>query len=622
MLHDPHRTLEISLGFATMNSRNPAEALPMTGSSTAFDAAVSKLRFGDFAFDLRRGELKGSNNAAIPLRPKVEALLRTFLASPGVLLGREALMHAVWPATVVTDDSLVQCVGELRTALNDHQQRLIRTVPRRGYRFDADLVVVPDHLPNDAGGIRARVDETTSSPDGDPVPNAAGSTSTRATWIIRGLTSRGLTAAAALAVLMGVLALGLRSTPTPVHIDEEMAARGTVAIMPFTAAAGDVELRALGDVITDAITAQFATRKGMRGLGRAATASYAGAPLERIANHLKASLLMTGQVERAGKDRVAVDVQLVSTSDGGVIWSRHWNAAVDDAGARAELGQHVVNAVRNRRTPAKTLEDPSWTGESIATRQTVMGWGELDRSQSLEDVRRARARFEDALRFDPASVIASNGLAASYGMELRDPQGALTPDQLARYEKVVDHTRQIAPDDATALLIWGSMQIQRGRSDLAIPAIERSIGIVPSYPNAYVLLAQAKLRSGRAREVQELADKAISRGAGDPKRTSSAYLVAAEAALLLGDDEKAVSLAKQSIAEWPSNVDAHAVLAAIDALAGREAEAASEIAEVRRRNPDATILTFAAQHRSNDPVYLTQRTRLFNGLVRAGLPSG
>ena len=258
----------------------------------------------------------------------------------------------------------------------------------------------------------------------------------------------------------------------------------------------------------------------------------------------------------------------------------------------------------------------------MAMRQTVTGWGELDRSQSLKDVRRARGRFEDALRVDPASVIASNGLAASYAMELRDPHGALTTEQLARYAKVVEHTRQIAPDDATALLIWGSMEIHGGRPDLAIPAIERSIGIVPSYPNAYVLLAQAKLRSGRAGEVQELADKAIERGAGDPKRTSSAYLLAAEAALLLGEDEKAASLAKRSIAEWPSNVDAHAVLAAIDALAGRDAEAANEMAEVRRRNPDATLLTFAAQHRSNDPVYLTQRTRLFDGLRRAGLPSG
>ena len=232
----------------------------------------------------------------------------------------------------------------------------------------------------------------------------------------------------------------------------------------------------------------------------------------------------------------------------------------------------MVNAVRTREVPA-TLDHPSWAGISMATRQTVIGWAELDRSQSLEDVRRARARFEEALRVDPASVIAANGLASSYAREQRSAHGALTTEQLARYEEIVEQTRRKAPGDATALLLWANMQVQRGRSDLAIAAIERSIAIAASYPNSYVLLARAKLLSGRAAEVQEIAQKAIRRGEGDSKGSSNAYLLAAEAALLLGEDDKAASLAKRSISEWPFNVDAHAVLAAAMALTGRDIEA-------------------------------------------------
>lgn len=596
-----------------MDTRNTAEGLPKSVAETQTDAAISELRFRDFAFDLRRSELKGRDGTRVPLRPKAEALLRTFLASPGRLLGREALMQAVWPAAVVTDDSLVQCIGELRTALGDRAQRLIRTVPRRGYVFEAEVIAVPD--------ARADVEMTTATGEaasasvGDPASGMPSAVSSQ-----QGSRSKGVVLAGALAVLVGGLAFGLRPTSAPVRIDEEMAVRCTVAVMPFTTAATDAESRALADLLTDAVTAQFATRKGMRGLGRAATAEFAAAPLATIATELKASLLVTAQVVRTGGDRLAVDAQLLAVSGGGVLWSRHWEGAADDLVARAELGQHVVNAVRSRSVP-KTLDDPAWKGASIATRQTMIGWNELDGAQTAENTRRARARFEDALRVDPESVIASNGLAATYVRELLDPASRSTPEQLANYERAVEHAREIAPDDPTALLLWGSLQVLRGRPDLAIPAVERSIAIVPSYPFAYVLLGQAKLLSGRAFEVEALAQKAIQRSAEDPKRTSAAYLVAAEAALLLGDDAAAASLAKRSIAALPSNIDAHAVLAAVDELAGRHDEAATEMAEVRRRNPHATLPSFAARRRSSDPVYLTQRTRLFDALVQAGLPS-
>ena len=74
-------------------------------------------RFGDFELDLRRGELRRRAGSPIPLRPKAEALLRKLLAEPGRLFSRDELIASIWPSTVVTDDSLVQCVGELRAAL-------------------------------------------------------------------------------------------------------------------------------------------------------------------------------------------------------------------------------------------------------------------------------------------------------------------------------------------------------------------------------------------------------------------------------------------------------------------------------------------------------------------------
>ncbi len=90
-------------------------------------------RFDEFCLDTTRGTLRGPGGAELVLRPKGIALLRYLLERPGVLHAREALLDALWPGLAVTDDSLTQCVGDLRRALGDRATAVLRTLPRRGY---------------------------------------------------------------------------------------------------------------------------------------------------------------------------------------------------------------------------------------------------------------------------------------------------------------------------------------------------------------------------------------------------------------------------------------------------------------------------------------------------------
>ncbi|WP_213955406.1 winged helix-turn-helix domain-containing protein [Variovorax sp. dw_954] len=99
------------------------------------------LVFAGFEFDPRRDELR-KGGAPIALRPKPLALLRHLLKNPARLLMKDELIAALWGPTVVTDDSLVQCVGDLRAALDDRDLRLIKTLPRRGYMLDTTVEVV------------------------------------------------------------------------------------------------------------------------------------------------------------------------------------------------------------------------------------------------------------------------------------------------------------------------------------------------------------------------------------------------------------------------------------------------------------------------------------------------
>ena len=99
-------------------------------------------QFGEFTLDVARGcVLKAGEE--IKLRPKVYETLKYLVEHPGRLIGKQELMQAVWPDAFVTDDSLVQCTLELRRALDDRSQQLLKTVPRRGYLFTAEVIQRP-----------------------------------------------------------------------------------------------------------------------------------------------------------------------------------------------------------------------------------------------------------------------------------------------------------------------------------------------------------------------------------------------------------------------------------------------------------------------------------------------
>lgn len=97
-----------------------------------------QFRFADFTLDLDGGFLLRGGEE-IPLRPKTFEVLACLVKHHGRLVTRNALIEAVWPDTAVTDNSLSHCLLEIRRALGDDSQELIRTVARRGYLFTSPV---------------------------------------------------------------------------------------------------------------------------------------------------------------------------------------------------------------------------------------------------------------------------------------------------------------------------------------------------------------------------------------------------------------------------------------------------------------------------------------------------
>ncbi len=118
--------------------------------------------FEGFILDLKRGCLR-TGNREVELRPKSFALLCYMVDNAGRLLSKDELIGAVWPDVVVTDESLTRCVSDLRQALQDQAQRIIKTVPRRGYLFAATISRPPaDSSPAERGAAPASHSETES----------------------------------------------------------------------------------------------------------------------------------------------------------------------------------------------------------------------------------------------------------------------------------------------------------------------------------------------------------------------------------------------------------------------------------------------------------------------------
>src|SRR3954451_7524657 len=122
----------------------------MGRSGSGRNAASMMFRFGEYTLDLAQGCLRTADRE-VDLRPKSFAVLRCLVENAGRLVTKEELIEAVWPNVTVTDESLARCISEIRQAIADADQKIIKTMPRRGYRFS----MLVSQQPADAGAAMA-----------------------------------------------------------------------------------------------------------------------------------------------------------------------------------------------------------------------------------------------------------------------------------------------------------------------------------------------------------------------------------------------------------------------------------------------------------------------------------
>src|SRR6516225_6419476 len=117
-------------------------------------------QFEGYTLDVGRSSLRTADRD-IQLRPKAFEVLRYLVENADRLVTKEELIRAVWPNVIVTDEVLTHCVSEARQAIGDGDQAVIKTVPRRGYRFAAPVL---------QPATRTAVAPPPALPTADPMP--------------------------------------------------------------------------------------------------------------------------------------------------------------------------------------------------------------------------------------------------------------------------------------------------------------------------------------------------------------------------------------------------------------------------------------------------------------------
>jgi DNA-binding winged helix-turn-helix (wHTH) protein/TolB-like protein/Flp pilus assembly protein TadD len=562
------------------------------GGAAAGPAGV--LRFPGFDVDLARGELRVSG-AAVALRPKSFALLAHLAGQPGRLLTKDELMAAVWPDVIVTDDSLVQCVSELRAALGEAGQ-LIKTVPRRGYLFDASPVAGPPAAP----AAPAANDLPAISP---PAP--------------RRLLPWALALALAGAVALAGLVWLAQPRPAP---PAAAISRNTITILPLSGL-GDDKAAALAEAVTEDLIVEVSRLPDTLVIGRATAPAGGDADLQSLGRQLGVAYALSGSVERRG-EAVAIAVRLQAVASGALILSERFDYA-DHAGWnwRRDITARIANALTVRLDAALAPFDRPYAGRPFAALDpTLQGMRLLRRLHTREAPARARALFEEALRHDPDSVAALTGQALSHVTEVLGRWSREPERQTALAAEAIERAVGLQPTDPRAHFVRSLVLSAQGRIDEAEQALQRVLVLYPNHPRALQRLGFIKLQQGRPDEVEAPVRQALRLDPLDAEQVSLAHFTLGMAAFHQGRDAAAYALMRQATIASPQNGFPWQWMAAIDALGGREAEARAHLAEYQRRLPGHTIAGLRASEPVRNEAFRQGRDRFYEGLRRAGLP--
>ena len=562
----------------------------------------SRYRFGAHTLDTARACLLLDGHE-VPLRPKSFALLEYLVVNAGRLVTKEELLAALWPGLVVTDDSLTRCISEVRAALGDGAQRHIKTLPRRGYRFDAPVTQVAAADAVDAlDAPNPPVSVTTPTPTPPPVRSVG-----------PGRWAAG--AAFAAALIAAVAWTAWTQPPAP---------RLTLVVLPFADTSASAGRGYLADNLTEELAIALSRLRGASVIASASAFSYRRQPIDthQIGIDLGVRYVVQGSVFDAG-ERLRINTRLIDAQSGRMMWSDQVDVArAELPKAQDEIVLRLVNALDGELVQADVRRAVLAAPSSLDAEDLAMQCDAASAHRQGESGGPSYALCERALQLDPTNVRALVRLALYYGDRVERKQSPDPAGDLAQARAWVARALEVAPNDfaahcANAIVLGGEHKVRD-----AIIAAQRCQTLNPNHARAYRILATQYFFLAEPEQTLKWVERGMRLSPRDPSMAAF-LLFRGWAHLMLQQDDQALVWLRQADAASPDSPSILAPLTSVLALTGHDAEARATLARylANKRTHARTI----AQWQDNaDPNADFERfaKRFKSGLRQAGMAEG
>ena len=557
-------------------------------------AAGSKIPVAGHVLDIGRELLLDPTGRVVELRPQAFQVLRHLALNSGRLVSKEELLGAVWPNLVVSDDSLVQAIGDVRRALGAAGPEAVKTLPRRGYMLvDAAGTSLIDLRPPMSVSIAP-----------------ASPTKMRRTglWVM----------VAATALLISIIALWpkLAAQFDSGHMHTE---HQSIAVLPFKDPSGSADAQLLARGLAEELVTQLSHAQELRVVSHQSSFQLAesGARLAQIGQQLHTRYVVDRMAHREG-EQLRLRVDLLDTQDGRVVWSseRLIDRAEMPLAQRELVGRlagTLLEKVRNteERRAAARLPQTLDVYVLIAHGKAMM------HTYSPQGMRDARRLLTQAMALDPnyAPTWVWLGMTNTIDSALR-LSGEWNPGRAGEVLAQVERAVALDPELPIAYVALAQAQALARDFNGALASAERCMRLSPNDPDCLYIIGKAELDVGQAEAAVRHLEQALDRNPVPP-----AYLPGFYATALWANrrHEEALNVVADCLVRAPDSW--HCRQTRIVALVelGRLAEARDEAARLKAQVPTMTAHRFGLIF-ADSAVAL--RDRRVAAALTAGFPPG
>jgi TolB-like protein len=518
--------------------------------------------FADHVLDAERRELRRGTES-IAAEPQVFDLLVYLLENRDRVVSKDDIIASVWGGRVVSDSTLTSRINAARKAIGDsgEDQRLIRTVARKGLRFVGDVQTRSN---------AESVEVTRATPD---------------------------------------------ETHEPVRAALPLPDRPAIAVLPFVNMSGEPEQDYFSDGISEDIITALSKLRWFFVIARNSSFVYKGKSvhMKQIAAELGVGYVVEGSVRKGG-DRVRITAQLNDVATGSHVWAERYDRDLADVFAvQDEITEAIVAAIEPQLYAAENFRARRKAPESLDAWDLVMRALSHYWRVTRQDNMVAQALLEKATAIDPNYGQALGLLAASHMFGAH-----MGWEDMANAAPAAERAAQAAiladGEDAWAHHALGYVCLHTKRFDDSLAEFELALQLNPSFSLGQGFYGVALSYCGRWEEGDAAARRALRLCPRGPY-TAVFDGVAAYNQFVGRNYEEAMRLSREAIRQRGDFVGAHRVLTAAAGMAGLEDAASAALRELRRVQPNISLAWIAEL-----PIKLdAERDHYLGGFRRAGL---